>query len=322
MRLERAKGVDVLVFQLCETGRRSTARISPGWSRPADSPLPPFVPPYPREAPPRAPTWFAPCDQQALERWKKDSFKFPLYHHLWQNGLTNSETWRCPDADERERLLGFRPDHSRPAMSTFAKTWERERPIACSHICSRSCSTTSKCQRFISLLSRLLSRLSIMSRWEQVRSSRTRESTSSGDLSTTKSYRSRGATFGSPGAPRRVAAARTVHRGGNGESLWLSVEASRRAHQRVGTSSSYQRGPLALTVRTKHSLQRGPCNGFNGDFGSFGKKGAPHHFASRSSIFHPFTRVQSPRLRVINTVPLGRRTESDYERLLDCCVTV
>ena len=40
--------------------------------------------------------------------------------------LTNSETWRCPDADERERLLGFRPDHSRPATGASAKNWQLE----------------------------------------------------------------------------------------------------------------------------------------------------------------------------------------------------
>ena len=46
------------------------------------------------------------------------SFKFPPYHHLWQNGSTTAETWGCLDADGRERRLGFRPDHSRPAVST------------------------------------------------------------------------------------------------------------------------------------------------------------------------------------------------------------
>ena len=70
-----------------------------------------------------------------------------LYQYLWHNGLTNSETWRCPDADDRG-LLGFRPDHSRPAMSTSAKTWELENArlrlfgtavhAGCSRICSRS----------------------------------------------------------------------------------------------------------------------------------------------------------------------------------------
>ena len=55
------------------------------------------------------------------------------------------------------------------------------------------------------------------------------------------------------------------------KSLWLCMEASRGAHQSVGTSSGHQWGPLAFTVCSKHSLQRGPSNGLNGDFGSFGK---------------------------------------------------
>ena len=49
------------------------------------------------------------CDRHTLEGCKKDSFNFPLCKYTWQNGLTNSETSRCPDADETERLRGFRP---------------------------------------------------------------------------------------------------------------------------------------------------------------------------------------------------------------------
>ena len=46
----------------------------------------------------------------------------------------------------------------------------------CSHFCSLFSSTATKCQRLI----RLLSRLSIISRWDQTRSLQTQESTSSG----------------------------------------------------------------------------------------------------------------------------------------------
>ena len=134
------------------------------------SPLPPFVPPCPREAPPRTPAGYEPCDRHTLQRWKKDSFKFPLYQYLWQNGLTNSETWWYLDADERERLLGFRPDHSRPATSTSTKKKgagqraecvheDVRRTRGCSRICSQSYSAASKFQR----LSILFSSLSISS---------------------------------------------------------------------------------------------------------------------------------------------------------------
>ena len=120
--------MDTLVSsRFCKKGNEpQLAWINRGWSRTANAPLPPFVPHCPRVAPPRTLTWYEPCDQQTLERWKKDSFKFPLYQYLRRNGLTNSETWRCLDADERERLLGCRPDHTMPAMSTSAKTWELE----------------------------------------------------------------------------------------------------------------------------------------------------------------------------------------------------
>ena len=108
-------------MQPCTKGNEPQLGSIQDWSRAANSPLPPFVPPCPREAPLRTPTGFEPCDRHTSERWTKDSFKFPLSQFLWQNGLTSSDTCRCPDADERERLLGFRPDHSRPAMSTSAK---------------------------------------------------------------------------------------------------------------------------------------------------------------------------------------------------------
>ena len=76
--------------------------------------------------------------------------------------------------------------------------------------------------------------------------------------------------------------------------------------------------PLAFTVRIKHSFQRGPSNGLNGDFGSFGKRsfrivapGAFGHevqFARGCSIFHSFARVSI--------------RGNDCERLLDFDVTV
>ena len=72
-------------------------------------------------------------------------------------------------------------------------------------------------------------------------------------------------------------------------SLHLCMGGSRRAHRRVGTSSRYQRGPLAFTVRIK---QR---NGCNGDRRSFGKRAlriaSLHAFDHevQLSIFHTIT---------------------------------
>ena len=78
-------------------------------------------------------------------------------------------------------------------------------------------------------------------------------------------------------------------------------------------------------------------------FRSFGKRAlriaAPRafghevQFARGCRIFHPITRVlpdgpqsgrwsQSPWLKIISAAPLERRAGSDYERLLDFCVTL
>ena len=85
--------------------------INPGWSRTGDSPLPPLVPPCPREAPPLPA--YAPCDQD-VARWERETtFKFPPYHYLWKNGLTHAKTWRWPDADEKERLLAWELEKAR-----------------------------------------------------------------------------------------------------------------------------------------------------------------------------------------------------------------
>ena len=96
--MERAKGVDTLIFQSCEKGHRPVrARRRHG----------------------------RPLGTRRVTS-KRNNFNCPPYHFLCQNGLTNEKTWQSPDADEKERLLGFRPDHSRIALSTSAKTWEVE----------------------------------------------------------------------------------------------------------------------------------------------------------------------------------------------------
>ena len=207
---------------------------------------------------------------------------------FWQDGLTNSETWRCPDADERERLLSFRPDHSRPAVSTSAKKMgagKRSicvchdlRTRGCSRICSQSCSAAYK--------------FSANPGIDIIREVFRREKHAGREVR----------RFWSSRAPRRVAAQHTPSsRVEMEKNLWLCPNASGRAHQRVGTSSSHQWGPVAFTVRIKHSSQRSPCNGFHGDLGSFGTRAlriaAPRaighevRFACGRSIFHPTSRV-------------------------------
>ena len=138
----------------------------------------------------------------------------------------------------------------------------------------------------------------MISRRRQTISSRTQRH--QGDTSTAKSCRSRGAAFGSFGAPQRVTAQHAppvvVER-----CMACRVETLGRAHQRVGTSSSHQWGPLALTVRRKHSFQGGPTNELDCDSGSFARRafrisapcafGHEVQFARGCSTFHSFTRV-------------------------------
>ena len=123
--VERAKWVDVLVFQPCEKGRRATAWISPGWVSHCRLAVATVCAALSARGAATDATGYAPCGHQALARWEEDSFKCPPYHYLWQNGF-NAKTWRCPNANERERLLSFRPDHSGPALSTSAEAWEVE----------------------------------------------------------------------------------------------------------------------------------------------------------------------------------------------------
>ena len=101
----------------------------------------------------------------------------------------------------------------------------------------------------------LVNRFSLESDEDQ---SKSRSRHHQGGASTTESYRPRGATLGSFGAPRRVPAQHAPFFVVEMEKglLWLPVETSRGAHH-VGTSSSHQGGPLAFTVRSKHSLQKG-----------------------------------------------------------------
>ena len=155
-----AKRVKIIVFHPCEKGRRDTAWISPRrpWRRARRR------------------------HGRPVARWKRDKFKFPPYHYLRLNGLT--ETWRCTDADEKERLLGFRLDHSRQLQARLRKFGSWRTPSCVSQAPQSTqvqvgshCFST-KCWRLISPLSRV----TMISRWHQTRSSRTQESTSRSTL--------------------------------------------------------------------------------------------------------------------------------------------
>ena len=93
--------------------------LEPGWSRynPA-APLPTFMKSIPRHRPPERPAGLARCDQDCIERWTSDSFRFPPYQYKLENLLQNAAgDLRYTSASERELLLGFGFNHTHFAFS-------------------------------------------------------------------------------------------------------------------------------------------------------------------------------------------------------------
>ena len=286
-----------------------------------------FVPPCPRDA----------CHVgHTLERWKKDSFKFPLYQYLWENGLTNSETWRCPDADERERLLGFRPDHSRTAMSTSAKNCELEN--ARLRLLGSAAHTG-----LLAFLFAVFPRHSTFLAGKQERSAQTQESTSSEKYFDDRNIQVAKCGLGSlehPGALPRSSLRPAWWKWR--KVLWLCVKASQHINvlelravingvlwRLRSASNIHSKGVLAIySMVILGALAKGR---------SASRRLAPLGMKFNSLMvaasFTPVTRelpdgpqsgrwAQSPWLKIISAAPLERRTGSDYERPPDFCVTV
>ena len=143
-------------------------------------------------------------------------------------------------------------------------------------------------------------------------------STNPGIVSSTDTYRSRSPAFGSSRASRRVAAQHTPSSVVEMEKSVGLHGSSTRAHQRVGTSSSYQWGLMASMVRIKHSFQRGPCNGFNGDLGTLEKgRSASRRLAPLIMKFNSLVVAVSftPTTRLLPDRPQsGRWSESPWPK--------
>ena len=120
--VQRSRRVDALVFHPCEKRRRATAWISPGWSRDADT----VCAALSAQGAATGAHWVRAVRPAGCGAMEESQVQISTLHYLWQNGLTKAKAWRCPGADEKERLLGFRPDLSRPALSTSADAWELE----------------------------------------------------------------------------------------------------------------------------------------------------------------------------------------------------
>ena len=120
--VQRSRRVDALVFHPCEKRRRATAWISPGWSRDADT----VCAALSAQGAATGAHWVRAVRPAGCGAMEESQVQISTLHYLWQNGLTKAKAWRCPGADVKERLLGFRPDLSRPALSTSADAWELE----------------------------------------------------------------------------------------------------------------------------------------------------------------------------------------------------
>eukprot|EP00438_Fugacium_kawagutii_P035840 Skav200292 [mRNA] locus=scaffold2127:400532:404444:+ [translate_table: standard] len=87
--------------------------------------LPTFTRAIPWSRPPAAPAGIHQCNEETLGRWRQDRMKFPPYTYL---PTYLFESCRLPgykrdaSANERERLMGFRPGHTRALFKKDATT--------------------------------------------------------------------------------------------------------------------------------------------------------------------------------------------------------
>ena len=98
------------------------AWIEPGWQLYGGEQgmLPTFVAPKVRVRPPPDPAGIHTCNEQALQRWQGDAYRFPPYQYRLDSGLVSDDnrSWRYASSQERELLLNFRLDHTFLSMSS------------------------------------------------------------------------------------------------------------------------------------------------------------------------------------------------------------
>ena len=88
--------------------------LTPGWSlcRP-DVPFATFMKAIRRWKPPPTPAGISRCDRPTIQRWQSDEYRFPPYQYRMENLVRSPDgALRYLSAGERERLLGFGPDHT------------------------------------------------------------------------------------------------------------------------------------------------------------------------------------------------------------------
>ncbi|CAK0801859.1 unnamed protein product [Prorocentrum cordatum] len=121
---------DILHFHPVKPRLLDKAWMDPGWQRTTASPLPIFVAPVQHADPPQDPAGLDACDKCARARWADDNYRFPPLQYQWKYGMVRSKPgepqWRYPNAREREKLLGYPPGYTEPALRTAAGHAERE----------------------------------------------------------------------------------------------------------------------------------------------------------------------------------------------------
>ena len=80
-------------------------------------PFPTFTTSRPRDRPGRKPAGILQCNDEELERWRQDAYRFPPYQYAQRNCLINRKNeCRLPDAEEREYMLGFPVGYTRSCL--------------------------------------------------------------------------------------------------------------------------------------------------------------------------------------------------------------
>ena len=107
---------DFVKVTLLGERHRSEGWVDPGW-RLYDgetSALPAIITPQTRAQPPAYAAGIDQCDDDALSRWKADSYRYPPSHYLLSAGLIDAKftKWRPLSIREKELLLRFRADHT------------------------------------------------------------------------------------------------------------------------------------------------------------------------------------------------------------------
>ena len=88
--------------------------LDPGVTKYASGPFPTAVRWLPRKREPEEPAGIEDCDTETLEKWEASRFAMPPYQFKKELGVVTPEgEERPPNANERERLHGFKPGHTR-----------------------------------------------------------------------------------------------------------------------------------------------------------------------------------------------------------------